>query len=147
MGFSVVADEIRRLADQTSVAVLDIEEMINRMEKSVSIGATEMENFSQDVGNAVHKINEMGRQLDGIMESVRTLTPRFESVNQGMETQSLSAGQISETMAQLNTLTQNTLESIREFKLTAQYLNTAASDLQNEVSRFKVGGQMEEGTD
>lgn len=137
-GFSVVADEIRRLADQTSVAVLDIEEMINRMESSVSAGATEMEDFSQDVGSAVRKINDMGKQLDGIMERVRTLTPRFESVNAGMETQSESAVQISETMDQLNTLTQNTLESIREFKRTAQYLNTAASDLQEEVSRFKV---------
>lgn len=146
-GFSVVADEIRRLADQTSVAVLDIEEMINRMESSVSAGATEMEDFSQDVGSAVRKINDMGKQLDGIMERVRTLTPRFESVNTGMETQSESAVQISETMDQLNTLTQNTLESIREFKRTAQYLNTAASDLQEEVSRFKVDGQMQEGTD
>ncbi|MFW6099348.1 MAG: methyl-accepting chemotaxis protein, partial [Thermodesulfobacteriota bacterium] len=146
-GFSVVADEIRRLADQTSVAVLDIEEMINRMESSVSAGATEMEDFSQDVGSAVRKINDMGKQLDGIMERVRTLTPRFESVNAGMETQSESAVQISETMDQLNTLTQNTLESIREFKRTAQYLNTAASDLQEEVSRFKVDGQMQEGTD
>jgi methyl-accepting chemotaxis protein WspA len=105
-----------------------------------------MESFSRDVGAAVHKINEIGKQLDGIMESVRTLTPRFESVNEGMETQSLSASQISETMTQLNTLTQNTVESIREFRLTAQYLNTAASDLQNEVSRFKVYGGVDEST-
>ncbi|MDZ7698963.1 MAG: hypothetical protein U5R49_19230 [Deltaproteobacteria bacterium] len=55
-----------------------------------------------------------------------------------METQSQSASHISETMAQLNTLTQNTLESIREFKRTAEFLNTAAAELQTEVSRFKL---------
>ena len=139
VGFSVVAREIRRLADQTSVAVLDIEDMVKRMEASVSAGATEMERFSQEVGSAVYEINKIGKQLEGIMSGVRTLTPRFEAVNEGMEAQSQSAGQISETMEQLNMVTQNTLESLREFKLTAEYLNEAAMGLQNEVSRFKVG--------
>jgi len=139
VGFSVVAREIRRLADQTSVAVLDIEDMVKRMEASVSAGATEMERFSQEVGSAVHEINKIGKQLEGIMAGVRTLTPRFEAVNKGMDAQSESAGQISETMEQLDLATQNTVESLREFKLTAEYLNEAALGLQNEVSRFKVG--------
>lgn len=139
VGFSVVAREIRRLADQTSVAVLDIENMVKRMEASVSAGATEMEMFSQEVSSAVHEINKIGKQLEGIMSGVRTLTPRFGVVSEGMEAQSQSAGQISETMEQLNMVTQNTVESLREFKLTAEYLNEAALGLQNEVSRFKVG--------
>lgn len=138
-GFSVVAREIRRLADQTSVAVLDIENMVKRMEASVSAGATEMEMFSQEVTSAVHEINKIGKHLEGIMSGVRTLTPRFGVVSEGMEAQSQSAGQISETMEQLNMVTQNTVESLREFKLTAEYLNEAALGLQNEVSRFKVG--------
>ncbi len=139
VGFSVVAREIRRLADQTSVAVLDIEDMVNRMGASVSAGATEMERFSQEVSSAVDEINRIGKQLDGIMERVRTLTSRFEAVNEGMEAQSRNASQISETMEQLNMVTQNTVESLREFKLTAEYLNEAAMGLQDEVSRFKVG--------
>lgn len=139
LGFSVVAREIRRLADQTSVAVLDIEDMVDKMGASVSAGATEMERFSREVSSAVDEISEIGKQLEGIMERVRTLTPRFEAVNEGMEAQSQSAGQISETMEQLNALTQNTVESLREFKLAAEYLNEAALGLQDEVSRFKVG--------
>jgi len=138
LGFSVVASEIRRLADQTSVAVLDIEDMVNRMEASVSAGATEMDVFSRKVSSAVDKISKTGKQLDGIMERVRTLPPRFETVNEGMEAQSESAGQISETMNHLNIITQNTLEALREFNLAAEYLREAAQDLQDEVSRFKV---------
>jgi len=138
LGFSVVAREIRRLADQTSVAVLDIEDMVKRMEASVSGGAAEMEAFSEDVRAAVSDINNIGRQLDGIMERIRSLPPRFESVNEGMETQSQSAGRISETMEQLNLTTQNTLEALKEFNLAAEYLREAARSLQNEVSRFRL---------
>src|SRR4030065_492004 len=37
-GFSVVAKEIRRLADQTAVATLDIEQMVKEMRSAVSAG-------------------------------------------------------------------------------------------------------------
>jgi methyl-accepting chemotaxis protein len=138
LGFSVVAREIRRLADQTSVAVLDIEDMVARMAASVSVGAAEMETFSEDVRAAVSDINDIGRQLDGIMERVRSLPPRFESVNEGMEIQSRSAGRISETMEQLNLTARHTLEALREFNLSADYLREAAQVLQEAVVRFKV---------
>jgi len=138
LGFSVVASEIRRLADQTSVAVLDIEDMVNSMKTSVSAGATEMERFSRGVSSAVEKINKVGKQLEGIMEKVRTLPPSLEAVNQGMEAQSESAGQISEAMEQLNSVTHNTVASLREFNLAAEYLSEAAQGLQDEVSRFRV---------
>jgi methyl-accepting chemotaxis protein len=138
LGFSVVAREIRRLADQTSVAVLDIEDMVARMTASVSEGASEMEAFSENVRTAVRDINEIGTQLDGIMERVRSLPPRFESVNQGMEAQSQNAGRISETMEQLSKTAQHTLTGLKEFSLSADYLKEAAQALQEAVARFKV---------
>src|SRR5262249_60013641 len=39
-GFAVVAREIRRLADQTAVATLDIEHMVKEMQAAVSAGVT-----------------------------------------------------------------------------------------------------------
>ena len=138
LGFSVVANEIRRLADQTAVAALDIEDMVMEMEKSVSTGASEMEAFSGVVQSTAHKMNDIGSQLGGIMKKVRTLPPGFEAVGKGMADQSRSAGQISETMEHLNSATQNTLESLREFKLAAEDLNEAALGLQEQVSRFEV---------
>jgi methyl-accepting chemotaxis protein len=138
LGFSVVAREIRRLADQASVAVLDIEDMVGRMSASVLAGTDEMQIFSEDMGAAVRNINNVGRQLDGIMERVRSLTPRFESVNEGMGNQSRNAERISDTMEQLNGTTQHTLESLREFNLSADYLREAAQALQEAVARFKI---------
>ena len=138
LGFSVVANEIRRLADQTAVAALDIEDMVGEMEKSVSTGASEMEVFSGVVQSTAHKMKEIGGQLGGIMEKVQTLPPRFQAVSKGMTEQSTSAGQISETMEHLDAATQDTLESLREFKLAAEDLNEAALGLQEQVSRFEV---------
>jgi methyl-accepting chemotaxis protein len=138
LGFSVVANEIRRLADQTAVAALDIEDMVGEMEKSVSTGASEMVVFSGVVQSTAHKMKEIGGQLGGIMEKVQTLPPRFQAVSKGMTEQSTSAGQISETMEHLDAATQDTLESLREFKSAAEDLNEAALGLQEQVSRFEV---------
>jgi len=45
-GFAVVAREIRRLADQTAVATLEIEQMVKEMQNSVSSGVMEMDKFN-----------------------------------------------------------------------------------------------------
>src|SRR5262249_43316335 len=48
-GFSVVATEIRRLADQTAVATLDIEQMVKEIQSAVSAGVMSMDKFSEEV--------------------------------------------------------------------------------------------------
>ncbi len=45
-GFSVVATEIRRLADQTSVSTWDIEQMLKEMQSAVSASVMGMDKFS-----------------------------------------------------------------------------------------------------
>ncbi|MEM6404009.1 MAG: CHASE3 domain-containing protein, partial [Cyanobacteria bacterium P01_D01_bin.116] len=99
LGFAVVAREIRRLADQTAVATLDIEETIKQMQSSVSTGVMEMDKFATEVTRSVEDVGRISNQTTQIIEQVQQLTPRFEGVSQGMETQSQAAQQISEAMS------------------------------------------------
>jgi methyl-accepting chemotaxis protein WspA len=137
-GFAVVAREIRRLADQTAVATLDIEQMVKEMQSSVSAGVMGMEKFAQEVQGAVHEVNTIGGQIARIIDQVQGLGPRFESVNEGMESQSIGARQISEAMVQLSDATRATAESQREAALVMQGLDQAARVLHREVSLFQV---------
>jgi methyl-accepting chemotaxis protein WspA len=139
-GFAVVAREIRRLADQTAVATLDIEQTVKEMQASVSSGVMGMEKFTQEVRSAVHEVNGISGQIGRIIEQVQGLGPRFESVNEGMESQSIGARQISEAMIQLSQATRNTADSQRDAARAIQVLEQAARVLHREVSRFKVVG-------
>ncbi len=139
-GFAVVAREIRRLADQTAVATLDIEQMVKEMQSSVSSGVMGMEKFAQEVQGAVHEVNEIGSQIAHIIEQVQSLGPRFESVNEGMESQSIGARQISEAMVHLSEATRATAESQREAARVIHVLDQAARALHNEVALFRVNG-------
>jgi methyl-accepting chemotaxis protein WspA len=137
-GFAVVAREIRRLADQTAIATLDIEQMVKEMQSSVSSGVMGMEKFAQEVQGAVREVNEISGQIARIIEQVQSLGPRFESVNEGMESQSVGARQITEAMIQLSDATRNTAETQRDAVRAIELLDQAARVLHQEVSRFNV---------
>ena len=74
LGFLVVAREIRRLADQTAVATLDIERMVKEMQYSVSAGVMEMDKFSDQVRQGVGEVGQIGDQLGQIIAAVQGLT-------------------------------------------------------------------------
>ncbi len=138
LGFAVVATEIRRLADQTAVATWDIEQMVKEMQSAVSAGVMGMDKFSEEVTRGVDEVRQIGGQLAQIIEEVQTLTPRFDSVNEGMQSQSHGAQQISVGMVQLNEATQQTVESLRQSNSSISTLNEAAQKLQSGVSQFRI---------
>jgi len=137
-GFSVVATEIRRLADQTSVATWDIEQMLKEMQSAVSASVMGMDKFSDEIRRSVDEVSQVSEQLSGVIEQVRNLTPRFDMVLEGMQSQAIGASQITETMTQLNEATQQAVDSLKSTSEALQQLQYAAQDLQAGVSTFAV---------
>jgi methyl-accepting chemotaxis protein WspA len=138
LGFAVVAMEIRRLADQTAVATYDIEKMVKEMQSAVAAGVMGMDKFSEEVRRGVEEIRSVSTHLAQIIHQVQTLTPRFQTVNEGMHAQATGAQQISETLTQLSEAAQQTAESLRQSNLAIDQLNGAARGLQTSVARFKL---------
>ncbi|MGV0105903.1 Methyl-accepting chemotaxis protein [Nostoc sp. DSM 114160] len=138
LGFAVVAREIRRLADQTAVATLDIEQMVKQMQSSVSTGVMEMDKFAAEVGRSVEDVANISTQVGQIIDQVQYLAPRFEAVNQGTEIQSVGAQQISDAMVQLSSTSVQTADSLREINHAIAQLNQVALGLRQEIARFQV---------
>ena len=139
LGFLVVAREIRRLADQTAVATLDIERMVKEMQYSVSAGVMEMDKFSEQVRQVVSEVRHIGGQLGQIIAAVQGLDQRFDQVTEGMRVQSQGAEQIREAMLRLSEGANQTSVSLREFNKATDHLREAVGGLKEEVSRFTVG--------
>lgn len=138
MGFAVVAREIRRLADHSAVATLDIEQMVKEMQSAVSSGVMEVDKFVQQVRHGGDVIETIGGQLASIIEQVQALIPRFDNVNQAMEAQSTSAEEISEAMHQLSEGAEQTRQVVSEFNRVVEQLTDAVRVLQEEVSKFEL---------
>ncbi len=141
LGFLVVAREIRRLADQTAVATLDIERMVKEMQYSVSAGVMEMDKFSEHVRKVVGEVGQIGGQLGQIISGVQGLGDRFDQVTEGMRVQSQGADQIREAMTRLSEGASQTSGSLREFNKATERLREAVGGLKEEVSRFTLGSE------
>jgi len=137
-GFSVVATEIRRLADQTAVATYDIELMVKEIQSAVAAGVMGMDKFSDQVRRGMAEVQQVGTQLSQIIAQVQALAPRFQAVNEGMQAQANSAEQINQALLQLSEAAQQTVESLQQSSQAIDELNLVSNGLRNGVSRFKV---------
>jgi len=122
-GFAVVAREIRRLADQTAIATLDIEKTVKEMQSAVATGVMEMDKFTKEVNLAVQDVRIISAQFKRIIDEVQNLTPRFEAVNE-------STTQTAETLGQIN--------------LAINHLNEVAQMLRQEIVSFKLNNSVNE---
>ncbi|WP_338022427.1 methyl-accepting chemotaxis protein [Argonema antarcticum] len=116
-GFAVVAREIRRLADQTAIATLDIEQTVKEMQTAVATGVMEMDKFTKEVSLAVQDVRIISSQFKRIIEEVQNLTPRFEVVSQSTSQTAETLGQINEAIRHLNDVAQLLRKEMQSFKL------------------------------
>jgi methyl-accepting chemotaxis protein WspA len=137
-GFLVVAREIRRLADQTAAATLEIERIVKDMQQSVTAGVMEMDKFNKQVRQGVEDAGQIGGKLNEVISAVQQLLPRFEQVTEGMSAQSTGAEQIREAMTDLSNGATHTSESIREFHKATEQLREAISGLRDDISKFQT---------
>jgi len=138
LGFSVVAREIRRLADQTAEATLDIELMVKEMQSAVSAGVMEMDKFTEVVRTGAVRRGEVTGHLVNIIQQVEDFTPRLGEVKEGMQSQSQGAQQISEAVSSLNQGAQRTTSSLEGFKSATRTLNDAVASLREGVAKFRL---------
>jgi methyl-accepting chemotaxis protein WspA len=137
-GFLVIAREIRRLADQTASATLDIEQMVQQMQAAVSSGVMEMDRFSDQVRRGVRDVASAGSQLTEIIDRVNRSTESFKQVNESMQAQSEGAQQISEAMTSLSSNAHQTMQSVQEFGRASTDLQSAIGVLRQAVAQFKL---------
>ncbi|HVE15730.1 MAG TPA: CHASE3 domain-containing protein [Chthoniobacterales bacterium] len=137
-GFSVVATEIRRLADQTAASSSDIERIVKELLSAVSAGVMGMDKFAEEVRRGATEIGETRHQLDDVIGQVQSLAPSVETLHEGMRAQTQGAEQISDALSQLGEAARQTADSIRDSGRAVEQLNDASRGLQGAISQFKI---------
>jgi methyl-accepting chemotaxis protein WspA len=137
-GFLVVAREIRRLADQTAVATLDIETMVKQMQDAVSAGVMQMDKFADEVRSGVGQVTKINQMTWEIITEVQNLSGRFQLVNEGMRNQATGAQQINDAMGQIADAARRTAQAIQEFEKATGHLRGSVEGLNAEIAQFKT---------
>jgi methyl-accepting chemotaxis protein len=140
-GFLVVAREIRRLADQTAAATLDIESTVRQMQGAVSGGVMEMDRFSEQVRRGVEHVGGVGQRLSAVIDRVGRAEAQFAEVTEGMQSQVEGAQQIRLSMDALAQTASRAREATSEFAQAASTLQESLAQLRAAVGLFRLRDQ------
>ena len=137
-GFTIVATEIRRLADQAATSTLDIEQSVREMLGAVRTGVKGMEGFSTQVSKSVKEITEISSRLTEVIQQVQGLPPRFDQILEGMNSQTIDANVINDAMNNLTNSSQQTASAVKETQRMLDNLRRSSELLEAEISKFKT---------
>lgn len=137
-GFAVVAQEIRRLADQTAIATLDIEKNVAEMQGAVAEGLVEMDQLSAEMARGSAGLGRLTRQMERALEEAESLHPKIASVTADVSAQAEGVGQITDGVGALAVAARQAAQEIQGFRHAEEELGRAVALLRDEVARFTV---------
>ncbi len=137
-GFAVVADEVRKLAERTSLATTEIETMISAIQADTA-GAVEAMNAAlPEVEQGVTLAISASESLRTIEAGARRTLDRVGEVADATQEQSTASTSIAQRVEQIANMVEETTATIRGTTASAHELETIANNLKAMIGRFRV---------
>ncbi len=144
-GFAVVADEVRKLAEQTTKATKQIAGMIQQIQSDSHGAVRTMANATKQVDAGIVLADHAGVSLQEIVEISQKVTHMVSQIAVANEEQSSTSEQISKNMEAIASVTQQTASGTQQIARAAEDLNRLTETLQSLVNQFKLNAQNENG--
>ncbi len=113
--FSVIAEEIRRLADQTTNAIQDIERTVAEMTTAISIGVEGMQKNKEEIRSGNAQVQESYNVLNKISDRIQGFSTALDLVARSVNQQLGYMESIEESSQSLTNLLEKDAQSIRHF--------------------------------
>lgn len=151
-GFNVVAQEVRKLADQTDLAANQVEELIGRMLHLTESAGSASQTSSEDVvsgttaaastGEVFGSISEEIAQVEQQAHHLSSTSSQISATIQGLNEMTEQAAQLSEEAVAATSEMKQTADvqtqSVQQMKQLVHELNEQAIELESVLLRFKL---------
>jgi len=138
-GFAVVADEVRKLAERTTKATKEIAEMIQSVQADTRGAVDKMQSGTQQVEKGVEVTAKAGESLKQIIGQAEHVGEMVTHIATAANEQSSTTETVNANMDQINKLVAESAEGAQQSAQACEQLSSLALELQNLVSRFKLG--------
>ncbi len=151
-GFAVVADEIRKLAEESKKATIDISDILGQITKSVKDvdSATDVtgelvktvtlktESISAQFGKIAENIEKVSENIGRLSASSEEQSASTEEISAAMDTSAKAVGNISENLKVVAQTAKIQSERSEHLSEAAGYVKTITENLRNEIRKFKL---------
>ncbi|CAG0985465.1 MAG: HAMP domain-containing methyl-accepting chemotaxis protein [Candidatus Methanoperedens sp.] len=152
-GFAVVADEVRKLAEESRGAANQITGLIKDIQQGTKQAVTTMEQGTKTVGEGAKNIADTVTAIDEIVKAAADVATMVQEIAAAAEEQSASVEEVTASVEDVSAIseesaagTQETSAAAEEQAATMDQLVNASqemarlsNELQAEVSKFNIG--------
>ncbi|MGB7988130.1 MAG: methyl-accepting chemotaxis protein, partial [Candidatus Methylophosphatis roskildensis] len=137
-GFTVVAEEVQRLAERSGEATKQIAAIVKTIQTDTQDAVSAMESSTRGVVDGAKLSDNAGQALAEISEVSMRLAGLIEQITQQTQQQSSRATQVAQTMKSILRVTEQTTQGTQETAVSIGQLAELAVELKGSVSGFKV---------
>ncbi|HMG33877.1 MAG TPA: methyl-accepting chemotaxis protein [Blastocatellia bacterium] len=138
LGFSVVAEEIRKLAERSARATRDVGSLIKSIQSETHEALTAMEVGMKEVKGGSQLAASASRALQDISEAVRQSSELMEEISAASEEQARVTRNLAAAMQTISSITLETSAGAHETAQTIQGMVGLSDQLNRAISQFKV---------
>jgi methyl-accepting chemotaxis protein len=148
-GFAVVADEVRKLAERSSLATKEIAGLIKGIQKTVSEAVSAMKESASEVELGVVRANSAGEVLNNILEAAESVYKQAEDAGTAAARVSQAAGELVGAVDSVSAVIEENTAATEQMaanstELTQQIENIASVSEENSAAVEEVSASTEE---
>ncbi|MDO8300613.1 methyl-accepting chemotaxis protein [Lacisediminimonas sp.] len=137
-GFSVVAEEVQRLAERSAEATKQIGALVRTIQTDTHDAVAAMEKSTQGVVEGARLSDAAGAALSDIRNVSNQLAELIQGISAATEVQASSASGVAQNIQNILTVTEQTQEGTQLTARSIHELSRLAEELKSSVSRFRV---------
>ena len=137
-GFAVVADEVRKLAERTTSATVEIGNMIGRIQSDTVSSVATMESAVAQVDRGVNLANEAGAAISEIRQGVNQVVSTVNDIVNSIQEQSVASQQIAQQVERVAQASEENNAAARQTADSAGILKGLAGQLKRTAGQFRI---------
>jgi twitching motility protein PilJ len=137
-GFTVVADEIRNLAERSKRAASDISKLIEDIQYGTSEAIMAMDQGNREVAEGTQMVDQAGTALKEILVAVNVSATSVEEITNAAQNQLRSNENIAKVMEKIASIAQETADGAKKSEKEIMKLEELSKLLDDAVSKFKL---------
>ncbi len=137
-GFSVVAEEVQRLAERSADATRQISALVRTIQTDTQDAVAAMERSTQGVVEGAKLSDDAGARLTEIEQVSRRLSELIREISDAASREAALANTVADSMQNIFAVTEQTSDGTRSTAGQVRELSRMAEELRQSVARFKI---------